>query len=600
MAHAVGNIRQLRQTVVNMQGLSSRQATIQTRLPLVIVFLLLMAVYLVINLANFQFFPRSVREEMERRGSAITSSTRRVPAERGLIYDRDGEPLAFNVQQYRVGVSPNLVADPETLRKELALILDMDEYELLRRIGSDNIWEYLAGPISAEQGQAIAALNEISLDLERIPRRYYPQGSLAGHVIGFVIDENLQGAMGVEGSYNDTLSGRVLDLSVSNVPLGLPEELPADQRGQDIVLTLDRDVQFWVESELKLAVEESGAFRGTVIVMDPRNGDILAMANEPALDPNLFLDIEDPNLLHNPAVNESYEPGTIVQALTVAAALETGAISPYWTYNDKGSISTGGVVIRNRHFRVHGATDIAQILIRSVNVGAATIGLEIGTDDFYSMMRGFGLGQLTGVDLFAEAPGELDVPGDTNWGEGNLGLNSFGQKMQATPLQIISAYAAIANDGILRQPRIVRQAITPEGIQEAQPITIRRVLSSQTAQIMTDLLVRVVREGSAQALLPGYTVAGKSGTARIATALDYEVGPNSSITTFVGFLPADDPQVVIMVKLDRPDRYYGYEVAAPVFQRLAERLVILLEIPTDDVRRRLAAAASRSASSVSG
>ena len=525
---------------------------------------------------------------MERRGSAITSSTRRIPAERGLIYDRDGDPLAFNVLQYRVGVSPNLVADPETLRKELALILDVDEYELLRRIRSENVWEFLAGPISAEQGQAIAELDEIALDLERIPRRFYPQGSLAGHVIGFVVDEELKGAMGVEGAYNDTLAGRVFDLAISNVPLDLPEDLPADQRGQDIVLTLDRDVQFWVESELRDAVEVSGAFRGTVIVMDPRNGDILAMASEPALDPNRFLEIEDPNLLRNPAVNETYEPGTIVQTLTIAAALETGAISPYWTYNDKGSIRTGGLIIRNRNFRQYGAIDIAQILIRSVNVGAATIGLEMGPDSFYSMMRGFGLGQLTGVDLFAEANGELAVPGDTNWAESNVGLNSFGQRMQVTPLQIITAFAAIANDGIMRQPRIVRQAFTEDGLQEAQPITIRRVISAETSDIVSDLLIRAVNEGSPQAILSGYTIAGTAGTARIATALDYEVGPNSSITTFVGFLPADDPQVVVMVKLDRPDDYYGYEVAAPVFRRLAERLVILLEIPTDSVRLSLA------------
>lgn len=575
-----------------MQGQSSRQATIQARLPFVIIFLIVMAAYLVVNLANFQFFPNSVRQEMARRGSAITSSTRRIPAERGLIYDRDGDPLAFNVLQYRVGVSPNLVADQESLRKELALILDVDEYGLLRRIQSENVWEFLAGPVSAEQGQAVAALDEIAIDLEPIPRRFYPQGSLAGHVIGFVIDEDLKGAMGVEGAYNDTLAGRVLDLAISNVPLDLPEDLPADQRGQDIVLTLDRDVQFWVESELKSAVEATGAFRGTVIVMDPRNGDILAMANEPALDPNRFLEIEDPNLLRNPAVNETYEPGTIVQALTIASALETGAISPYWTYNDKGSIRTGGLTIRNRNFQPHGAIDIAQVLIRSVNVGAATIGLEMGADSFYSMMRGFGLGQLTGVDLFAEANGELTVPGDTNWAESNVGLNSFGQRMQVTPLQIITAFAGIANDGIMRQPRIVRQAFTDEGLQEAQPITIRRVISAETADIVTDLLTRAVSEGSPQALLSGYTIAGKVGTARIATALDYEVGPNSSITTFVGFLPADDPQVVVMVKLDRPDDYYGYEVAAPVFRRLAERLVILLEIPTDSVRQGLASSVS--------
>ena len=504
-----------------------------------------------------------------------------------MIYDRDGEPLAFNVLQYRVGVSPSLVADADSLHKQLSLILDVDGLELWQRINSDNPWEFIAGPVPAEVGQQLAALDSIALDLERVPRRAYPQGALAGHVIGFVVDEDLKGAMGVEGSYNDTLAGRILDLSVSNIPLDLPQNAPTDQRGQDIVLTLDRDAQFWVETELGRAVDEAGAFRGSAIVMDPRNGDILALANHPALDPNRFLEIEDPTLLLNPVVNETYEPGTIVQALTVAAGLEMGAITPYWTYNDEGSLEVGGYKVWDHAYRTLGTIDVAQVLIRSANVGATRIALELGADSFYSMMRAFGIGQLTGVDLFAEDPGELKAPGDSNWAESNLALNSYGQRMEATPLQIITAFAAIANEGIMRQPRIVRQALTDDGVQEAQSMTIRRVISAETADIMTDLLIRAVNEGAPKAQLPGYAVAGKTGTARILTALDYEVGRNSSIVTFVGFLPADEPRAVVMVKLDRPDEYYGHQVAAPVFRRLAERLAILLEIPTDEARRDL-------------
>lgn len=571
---------------------SSQLATIHARLPFVIIFLILLAGYLVVNLANFQFFPRSVRQEMERRGSAVTSSTRRVAAERGQIYDRDGEPLAFNSLQYRVGVSPSLVADASSLSRKLALILDIDEFELQQLATSDKLWQFIAGPISAKKGQEIAALDEISIDLERIPKRFYPQGALAGHVIGFVVDEDLKGAMGVEGAYNDSLAGRVLDLSISNVPVELPEDLPPDLRGQDIMLTLDRDAQFWVETELEYAVLDSGAFRGSAIVMDPRNGDILAMANFPALDPNSFLEVDDPNLLLNPAINEDFEPGTTVQALTVAAGLETGAITPYWTYNDADKLVVGGYDIWNRNFERHGVIDAAHILVRSVNVGAATIALEMGAENFYSMMRAFGFGQITGVDLFAEESGELKMPGDSNWSESFLGLNSFGQSMQATPLQLITAFAAIANDGLMRQPRIVRQAISEDGAQDAQPITIRRALSQETAKAVTNLLVEAVVAGAPAAQLPGYTIAGKAGTARIATALDYEEGYNSSIVTFIGYLPADDPQIVILVKLDRPDDYYGYQVAAPVFRRLADRLVILLEIPEDAVRRNLASAAS--------
>ena len=576
-----------------MQGVSNQQTTIQARLPFVAIFLLLLAGYLVVNLANFQFFPRSVRQELEKIGSSITNTTLRIPAERGLIYDRDGEPLAFNIVQYRLGVSPDLVADPETLMKELAQILDIDEFELYRKITSDNIWEFVAGPISAQQGQAIAALNNISLGLEEIPKRFYPQGTLGAHVIGFVLDDGLKGALGVEGAFNDTLAGRVLDLSVSNVPFGLPEDRPAEQRGQDIVLTLDRDVQFWVESELEAAVEEFSAFRGTIIVMDPRNGDVLALANYPSIDPNRFLEIEDPNLLINPAINATYEPGSLMQVLTVASALDKGTITPFWTYHDKALLEIGGRDIWNRRFQANGTTDAATILTRSLNVGAATIAIQMGPADFYSSMRAFGLGQTTGVGLHAEERGELKIPGDTDWSESYLGFNSFGQYVEVTSMQMITAFSAIANDGIMRQPRIVRQVIGEDGVEEARPATVRRVVSSETARLVKDMMVRVIREGSPEAFLRGYTVAGKPGTAHISTAVGNEEGPNSTIVSFVGFLPADEPQAVIMVKLDRPDLYYGYEVAAPIFRRVANRLVILLEIPDDDVRGRLAAAESQ-------
>ncbi len=573
-----------------MQGMSSQQSTIQARLPFVAIFLILLAAYLIINLANFQFFPRSVRQELEKIGSSITNTTLRIPAERGRIYDRDGEPLAFNVVQYRLGISPALVSNADSLSAKVSEILNVAESEIWRKATSENIWEFVAGPISAEQGQAIAALDDISLGLEEIPKRFYPQGELAAHVIGIVVDDGLRGALGVEGAFNDTLSGRVLDLSVSNVPFGLPEDRPAEQRGQDIVLTLDRDVQFWVETELKNAVEEYNAFRGTIIVMDPRNGDVLALANHPSVDPNNFLQIADPNLRVNPAINETYEPGSLMQVLTIAGALEKGVITPFWTYNDTGYIEVGGRDIFNSTYQSYGTTDVATILVSSLDVGSATVALQMGTEDFYSMMRAFGLGQPTGVGLFAEERGELRIPGDNDWNESFLGLNSHGQSLQVTPMQMITAYAAIANDGIMRQPRIVRQVISDDVVEDARLSTIRRVVSAETAGIVKDMLIRSVRDGAPAAELPGYTVAGKEGTAKISTAVAFEEGRNAKILSFIGFLPADEPQAVVMVKLDRPDGDYGYQVAAPVFRRVADRLVILLEIPDDSVRSSLAAA----------
>lgn len=572
-----------------MQGLSPQQSTIQSRLPWVIVFLVFLSGLLLYQLANFQFFPRDVAQELELRGQANSNSIRRIPAERGIIYDRDGEPLAFNALQYGIGISPNLVSDPRRLATEMAIILEEDEFSLYTAMTSDQRWVLVARPVSAEVGQAIADLDNIAITIEPIPRRFYPQGSLGGHIIGFLYEDsdNSRGAMGVEGSYNDTLAGRVVDQTVSNVPFDLPSAVePTEQRGKDIVLTIDRDVQYWVESELLLAINETGSKRGTIIVMNPKNGDIMAIANYPEFDPNNF-EIQDPDLLKNPAVSEAYEPGSVMKVLTVASALEKGTITPDWTYNDAGILEIGGITIQNWDKNAYGTVDVTQILVKSLNIGAATIGLAMEPDDFYSMIRSFGLGQPTGIDLFGEQNGILKVPGDTDWSESDLGTNSFGQGVTATPMQMITAFAAIANDGIMRQPRIVKQIIAQDGIQEAQPITIRRVISEQTANLVTDMMVRTVTEGVDQATIPGYTIAGKTGTAQIPSPLGYEQGPNTSIVTFIGFLPADDPEVVVLVKLDRPDGYWGSQVAAPVFRRLADRLVILLEIPTDDVRHAL-------------
>jgi len=568
---------------------------IRRRIPIVAILLIGFTSLLIFNLANFQFFPRSVRQELEQIGSSITNSTVRVPAERGKIFDRDGEPLAFNLVQYRLGVSPSLVADAERLMQELSPILNLPEFELYRKITSDRVWEFLAGPISAEAGQAVAELDDISLVLEEIPRRFYPQGELAGHVIGVVVDDGLRGALGVEGAYNDILSGRVLDLDVSNVPLGLPQERPAEQRGQDIVLTIDRDIQYWVESELRAAVEEYKAYRGTIIVMDPRRGDVLALANYPSVDPNNFLSIAEPNLRLNPAVNDSYEPGTLMQVLTVAGALESGTINRDWTYEDGGYLQIGGRDIWNPYYQSHGTTDVHSILVDSLHIGAATIALEMGTTAFYRTMRDFGLGQATGVGLFAEEPGELRIPGDSNWNESFLGLNSSGQSVKVTAMQMVAAFAAIANDGTMRQPRILHRVLSEDGMAEAQPTTLRQVISPETARLLKDIMLDTVQESAPAAQLPGYSIAGMPGTARISTAVAFEEGNNSKILSFIGALPAEDPQVVVLVKLDRPDGEYGHQVAAPVFRRVAERLVILLEIPNDDTRAQLAAAQSADA-----
>jgi cell division protein FtsI/penicillin-binding protein 2 len=342
------------------------------------------------------------------------------------------------------------------------------------------------------------------------------------------------------------------------------------------------------ESELQLAMTETSATGGTIIIMNPRSGDILGMASLPSFDPNAY-QASNANDWRNSAISEQYEPGSIMKVLTIAGALDSGTITPQWTYNDQGSLDVGGITVENWDRKAHGVVDTQGILVQSLNVGAATVSLDMGPTNFYNRMLKFGMGRLTGVNLEGEATGTMHIPGDSDWSESNLGTNAFGQGLAATPLQMITAISAIANDGLMMQPNIVQKIVTGDQTIPAQPIALGRPITAETAHIVRDMMIAVVRDGlDSDAQLAGYTVAGKTGTAEIPTPVGYR--SDAWIMTFVGFLPADDPQVIVLIKLDEPTTgRWASQVVAPIFRRLAERLVVLMEIPSDDVRLALTA-----------
>jgi cell division protein FtsI (penicillin-binding protein 3) len=574
-----------------MQTANPQQEIINGRLPLVTVGLVVIGIFLLFSLARLQQLPASVQREFEIRGQSNISSVRRLPAVRGVIYDREGVPLAFNILQYEIGVSPNLIAGPETARRvaqELGVTLNLDEFQILQSISDPTrTWQLIARHVSAEVGQEIADKDLLPVVINPLSSRSYPQGSLAAPLIGFVLEDNTRGAMGVEASYNAQLAGRPVDQTVSTIPFNTPTDFNnASQRGMDVVLTIDRDIQYWVELELQRAVIEQAATGGTIIVMDPRNGEILAMANYPTFDPNNFGDVTNPNALRNAAIDNVYEPGSVMKVLTIAGAIDMGVITPEWTYNDTGRLEVGGIVTQNWDRNAYGLVDTTQLLIDSLNVGAATVALQMGPELFYTSMDRFGFGQPTRVDLIGEEGGIMRVPGDEGWSESDLAANSYGQAISITPLQMVSAVSAIANDGLIYQPRVVRQIVNGDEIRNPQP-TVTRAISAETAQTLTDMMVRIVNENPTyieNVRMEGYTIAGKTGTAQIPSPLGYETCNTCAIASFIGFLPADDPQVLILVKLDRPREYWGSVAAAPVFRNVAQRLVLLLGIPTDNVR----------------
>ena len=474
---------------------------------------------------------------------------------------------------------------------ELSPLLGLPRDEIYALLTSGQTWSWLKRYVPQDTGEAVRDLQASGLSCDPVHKRVYPNGVLFAHIVGIVTLMG-DGFYGVEGYHNQVLSGsegqEEIEHDSGGAPIPLPpEEQSPSQVGTSLVLTVDSNIQFIAEQELKRALEEYGAASGTVLIMNPRTGAILADVSLPTYDPNNFAET-DLKLLADPAVSSMWEPGSIFKIITWAIGLDTGTISPGTTFYDDGRLEVGGRIIRNYDRQGHGLVTMRDGLVKSLNTVAAFISTSVGKDDFYQYLRRFGFGSLTNVDLASEGPGMMKLPGDSNWFPSELGTNSFGQGIAVTPLQMITAASAIANGGLLMKPYIVQQYIKNEGGEETRIIQVepesnRRAVSEETASTLTNMLVAVIEEGATKAQVPGYRIAGKTGTAQVPTAYGYD--PNDTIASFVGYAPADDPQFIVLVKLDKPTTApWGSQTAAPTFRAIAERLFIYLHIPPDDMR----------------
>jgi len=400
------------------------------------------------------------------------------------------------------------------------------------------------------------------------------------HVLGYV-DFNGNGGGGIEGYYQTELAGEAASGVVNISPLTKQESFIA-REGTDLVLTIDRTVQHAVENHLLQAMNTYYAESGTIIVMDVKTGAILAMASNPCYSPYEFYDVEEEDLL-NPIVSQQYEPGSVMKLITMAAALDSGTVTPSTTYNDTGIIVLGGHAMYNWDRSTRGVVDMTGLLAHSLNVGAATIASWMGPDTFYTYYQRFGFGRPTGIDLMSEASGQMPLPGSGDWTESSLGTNAFGQGLAVTPIQMISAVSALANDGYLMQPYIVQEIHKDGQVLEHKPTVLSRPISEQTADQITAMAINAVRTEVFGAQVEGFTVAGKTGTAQIPEGGIYH--PSDTIASFIGWFPADAPEVVVLIKLDRPQASpWGSTTAAPAFAELATDLAALLDIPPDSVR----------------
>jgi len=520
-----------------------------------------------------------------------------IPALRGTIQDRHGSVLALDEYEFEVFATPRDVQDPDGLAAELAPVLDRDQSTLVTLLSQTSepsvslVWDaplQVAREVETIRDQWGAR----AIGISPARKRVYPEKEMACHLLGFVTYDHEgdydafygveefygEELRGLEGSWGGTSDALNLSISIGSRNVLLPQD------GRDLILTVDRTIQGLVEEELRRGLSEFGAEKGTVIVMAPRTGAILAMASYPCYDPNPHLGQEIPKeLLINPAVSDVYEPGSVFKVVTMAAALDSGTVGRYGTYYDQGQIFVGGHLIMNWDRDAWGTISMTELLKYSLNVGAATLSTSLGAEGFYDYVERFGFGQLTGIDLPYESKGIMRVPGDGNWREGDLGTNSFGQGIAVTPLQMITAAAAVANDGLLPTP-YVAQRIEQNGqiIKEFHPQPGRTVISPRVAKDLTEMLVESMA-GKQNLSIPGYAIAGKTGTAQIPVAGGYH--PVDTIGCFVGYAPADDPQFIILVKMDRPrESPWGTVVAVPVFRRIAEKLFVYLGIPPDDLR----------------
>ncbi|MEW5957237.1 MAG: penicillin-binding protein 2 [Chloroflexota bacterium] len=509
-----------------------------------------------------------------------------IPPRRGEIRDRYGHLLAVDIIEYDLSASPQIISDPEATADRLARLLDLPRPELLQRLTGDTTWTPIAHNLPQSAAETLADWDIVGLQLEPQARRVYPEGDLAAHLLGFV-NSNGNGFYGVEGYYDSILRGKAGIQTGERSPFGEMIPLGASHfvppvSGGTFFLTIDRNVQYLIEDELEKAVRNYGAQRGSVVVMEPKTGAVLGMASYPSYDPNNY-SASNERLFFDPDVSEQYEPGSVFKIITMAAGLDAGVVGPFTVVYDGGSIEVGGRVIYNWDRQSHGNVDMTDVLAKSLNVGIAQVATALGKDRFYTYVKRFGFGRLTEIDLGSEGPGTLKTPKEASWHESDLGTNSFGQGIAVTPIQIATAVGAIANKGLLMKPHVVQRILEGEREIEVKPSVVRRAVSEETAATLTDMLVEAQEQANAEALLAGYRVAGKTGTAEIPIPGGYH--PTLTLASFVGFLPADDPQVLVLVIIDRPtSSRWGNQTASPTFKRIAEQLVVLLDLPPDNIR----------------
>lgn len=508
-----------------------------------------------------------------------------LSGERGNIYDRDGQELAINRDAASVYATPYFVKDPANTAFKLATVLGGKPSDIEAKLREKTGFVYVARQVDMDAVDEIKAMKLPGINYLPERKRYYPNGTLAAHALGFAGVDN-QGLAGVESVYDNVLRGKAGKLLVEGDPAGAP--IPGGiysrqeaTEGDPLYLTLDKDIQYKAEVELNKVVKDYSAKGGSVIVMDPKTGEILALASAPGFDPNNFGSATDAQLLDR-AIGQVYEPGSTAKVITASAALEEHAVGLDEVFGLPAQVTIAGQEFGEYDGVGKGDQTISGIVSLSSNVGTIYLADRLGKNKLYKYMTGFGLGELTGVDLTGEEAGILPAPDD--WSDTSIATIPYGQGVSGTTLQMVNVVAAIANDGRKPQPHVMKRIdrSAHDGAGKSFQVKTEKVISEDTARKMQGIMVNTVEQGTGKnARIPGYEVGGKTGTAQKAGPNGYEAG--KLIVTFAGYVSNLDPQLVIIVSIDEPQAtgpqpLYAATIAAPVFRDIAEFSIKRLKI----------------------
>lgn len=520
--------------------------------------------------------------------SALASDQHQIQrilqASRGEILMRDYSqnnqeyPVATNKEFYQVYAVPKQIKDAAAVADKLKLLVNVSEEDLLAKLSQpDDPYEPIERKVSPERYEAIKSLNLEGVYGVAETYRFYVDEHIGSQIVGFVgvKDDKPHGFYGVEGYFNELLSGTPgyfqTERDVAGRWIALSEKRVQEaQDGADIVLTLDRTVQYMVCKTLNEAVERYGAQGGAIVIMDPYSGRLISMCSAPDFDPNYYSKVETAAVYNNSAIFEAYEPGSIFKPIVMASAIDLDRVQPDSTFEDTGSEKIDEFTIRNANSKVYGRQDMTGVLENSINTGMIYVARQMGREAFADYIKRFGFGEKTGIELNSEVAGNINAV--DRKGEIFMATASFGQGITVTPLQMAVAYSAIANGGNLLKPYIIDEIRYSDGrIEKRQPTVIRRVISSRASVLMSGMLTSVVTRGHAvKAQVPGFYVAGKTGTAQVANPNGKGYLENVQNHSFVGYAPADEPRFVMAIKFDRPtSAVFSDATTTPVFSELA-------------------------------